>query len=587
MSRRESRNSLDARQNDALFEFENFKKKFLLANKHITKLNSTLSVRIEELNAQISMLYTENLRLRASEIALAAELKREREKSRQILKQTELAAIYLTKHLTSLRQDFNISERPPQSPSPTPPRAVRRPAPQNDISSTSPVAPKLSRAPTVPKIHEDDEPSQSSQGEAEEPPPPSPRRKAKAKARLSASRLPLPSRIASPPPQEVSTSHVALQIDFTSIPLPPAKRKPARRQSGLLIDTRMQTLENQAPASPLAVDRPPSPAFGSPIRRATGLAEQREEAAALRRISGDEVPLEEEIVVPAKKSKSSKSRESRERDPIVDMPAARPTERKKPKARDEGDGLLTDGGVGVGSGVGKKLKLQDVTNSPHNGPVASPIDTAAMSEIEAALAPASSSSRSSSSHLPTPSPPPGERDADLATVGGRERRVRKSVNYTEPKLNTKMRKPDPPEGSAAPTTSRKRSTKARSRGSDPVDDTEDADGGAETEARSSLDKDEPRPPRSSTMGDPVDLPLLPSSSLKRNKSRPCMTLDDEEEGYDDGADADEEYVPAYGAGRVSWVNVGERRKGVRDRRATSGTAGKGRTDDERRHSLAV
>jgi hypothetical protein len=83
------------------------KKKFLLANKHITKyekficlkcqtlayvtsrLNSTLSVRIEELNAQISMLYVENLRLRASEIALASQLKREREQSRKILEDAE------------------------------------------------------------------------------------------------------------------------------------------------------------------------------------------------------------------------------------------------------------------------------------------------------------------------------------------------------------------------------------------------------------------------------------------------------------------------------------------------------------------
>lgn len=55
------------------------------------RLNSTLSVRIEELNAQISSLYTENLRLRASEIALAAQLKREREKSRKVISEAESA----------------------------------------------------------------------------------------------------------------------------------------------------------------------------------------------------------------------------------------------------------------------------------------------------------------------------------------------------------------------------------------------------------------------------------------------------------------------------------------------------------------
>ena len=56
-----------------------------------TRLNSTLSARIEELNAQISTLYVENLRLRASEIALTSQLKKEKEKSQKILADTESA----------------------------------------------------------------------------------------------------------------------------------------------------------------------------------------------------------------------------------------------------------------------------------------------------------------------------------------------------------------------------------------------------------------------------------------------------------------------------------------------------------------
>jgi predicted metalloenzyme YecM len=48
-------------------------------------------MKIEELNTQITTLYTENLRLRASEIALAAQLKRERDKSRKILSDAEAA----------------------------------------------------------------------------------------------------------------------------------------------------------------------------------------------------------------------------------------------------------------------------------------------------------------------------------------------------------------------------------------------------------------------------------------------------------------------------------------------------------------
>jgi hypothetical protein len=55
------------------------------------RLNSTLSVRIEELNAQISTLYVENLRLRASEIALATQLKKERERSQRMITDAESA----------------------------------------------------------------------------------------------------------------------------------------------------------------------------------------------------------------------------------------------------------------------------------------------------------------------------------------------------------------------------------------------------------------------------------------------------------------------------------------------------------------
>ena len=55
------------------------------------RLNSTLSVRIEELNAQIHALNVENLRLRTAEIQLASELKREKEKSRKIMADAEAA----------------------------------------------------------------------------------------------------------------------------------------------------------------------------------------------------------------------------------------------------------------------------------------------------------------------------------------------------------------------------------------------------------------------------------------------------------------------------------------------------------------
>ncbi|KAJ8093662.1 hypothetical protein PM082_023454 [Marasmius tenuissimus] len=563
MSRRESRASLDSRQNDALFEFENFKKKFLLANKHITKLNSTLSVRIEELNAQISILYTENLRLRASEIALATQLKKEREKSRKIIAETEVAALGLTKHLTFLRRAFNISEQSPQSPSPTPPKATRRPADQS--SPTSPIIPKLAREPTIPRIHEDEEPSASSDDEPEETKvlKLSPRRKAKARARLSASRLPLPLRIASPPP-EASASSVPLQIDFESIPQPTTKRKTSRRQSGLVIDTRMVAgVDNTSAAGPLSIPRPPSPAFGSPIRRAAGLAEERDENA-VSHLGGKNVKRElDEPPVTVKKPKSLKKEKE---GTALDSESVE----KKKKNREDGEVLSSEGGGE------KKPKFKDVTNSP---PVHTPVDPTVMSDFEAAP----SSGRTS--HLPTPSPPPGEVDSDIAA--GRERRVRRSVNYAEPKLNTKMRKPDGSGGNTA-TTNRKRSssstgprsastTTQKARGED-LDVPEEAPA---EDARSSLERDDLVRVRQSSATTSSTLPPPSSTSLKRHKSRPILIEDEE----DDGVDADEEYVPSYS--RSSWVNVGERRRGIKDRRATGGGVGAASSLDDRRHSLAV
>lgn len=55
-------------------------------------------MKIEELNSEISTLYSENLRLRASEIALVTQLKREREKSRKVLSDAE-AAVRAVWHL--------------------------------------------------------------------------------------------------------------------------------------------------------------------------------------------------------------------------------------------------------------------------------------------------------------------------------------------------------------------------------------------------------------------------------------------------------------------------------------------------------
>ncbi|KAF5350293.1 hypothetical protein D9757_014457 [Collybiopsis confluens] len=553
MSRRESRVSMNARQTDALFEFENFKKKFLLANKHITKLNSTLSIRIEELNAQISTLYTENLRLRASEINLAAQLKREREKSRKIFAETAAAALGLTKHLDHLRQAFSISEEAsPSSPSssPTPPRATQRPALSAE-SPNSPAFPRLSRPPTISLIHEDEEPSDPT--EDEEVPitkQPSPRRKQKSK-RLSASRLPLPlpARISSPPPVP----------QVPALDLNPTKRKPVRRQSGLLVRQ------------------------GSPVVGPTEVEEEDEVAVALDE-PADEEEREVQPVVRKEKRKSSKEK-GKEKEYEVSL---------RKKLRNE-----------IGD-EGTKLTLADVTNSPRSR-ASQPVEPV-VSEVELEFARPTSTSRrefgSSSSSRSNPNSysqpsigslplPPAEEQPESALAGARERRMRKSVNYAEPRLNTKMRKPDSEIGS---TTSRKRKSAAAvlsSRAEERVSGHEaDADGDLDERdggARSSLEG--PVRPHHTRVPDPTQLPLpasRPGSSadsynatlpVPRVKSRPHLYAEDDIS--DESDDADTEYVPS-GKSVTSWVNVSERKK--------SGTKiGAGKYVDEagRRHSSAV
>ncbi|KAG8830627.1 hypothetical protein FRC17_004604 [Serendipita sp. 399] len=115
MSRRESRSSLGARQSNALEEFENFKKKYLLVNKHIAKLNSSLNVRIEELLSQIAALNIENLRLKTSELNLARKLEDEKFKVRKLYNETESASQMFIARMTSIRASFGLDK--PQGPS--------------------------------------------------------------------------------------------------------------------------------------------------------------------------------------------------------------------------------------------------------------------------------------------------------------------------------------------------------------------------------------------------------------------------------------------------------------------------------------
>ncbi|TFK45908.1 hypothetical protein OE88DRAFT_1721318 [Heliocybe sulcata] len=511
MSRRESRTSTATRQNDALLEFENFKKKFLLANKHITKLNTTLSCKVEELQAQISQLYVENLSLRASSIALEAQLKREKEKTRKIMADADDAIFNLVRHFTSIRDAYKIpTGRPSLDRTPPAPRIAR------PVAAPAFQMPRLSRVPDVPGINEvEEEDEVDTEGSSSTP------TKRKKTRRASGSRLPVPA------------------VDLFEDVAQTKKKKISRRQSGLLS---MPTPEELTLSPP----RPPSPAFGSPIRRQAGLAEEEEERAAM---SG-ELEVNEDEMREILEAEAAREKERRERKKRQDSAIDRGRERERKRATREEEEVAEGG----------KSKLKDVTNSPRGRAALPPLDTTSSDrerpdpEIPSSATSAMTSSSFAtrnvlstpattpaphtplvgpSSHLPTPRPsssPPLTEPASEA--GGRERRVRKSVNYAEPKLNTKMRKPDPP-------------------------------GGTSTAKRASLSSER------KSSAEPEDV------VGKRKKK--AVAYDPGEE--DEGEQADAEFVSGM---QMQWVNTAGRRRSVQGagvRRVES--------DDGRRHSMAV
>ncbi|KAI6119683.1 hypothetical protein EV401DRAFT_2209434 [Pisolithus croceorrhizus] len=568
MSRRDSKVSLNNRQNDALTEFENFKKKFLLANKHITKLNSTLSVRIEELQAQISTLYVENLRLRASEIALAAQLKKEQEKSRKILADAEAATSNLSKHLGLLRQSFVTASDPSPNLAFKPVPKARRPV---SDPHASPIMPRLSRAPNIPGITEDDELVSGEDEEMKENPVTAPSKSYRsARDWEIVSSLPVDAHRNSPPPPPPSPLHVNFMEKEASF------RPKGGRRSGLLsVNTNVGTSVQSERPEGLIPPRAASPAFGSPIRRQAGLAEDDEERQAERVLDQGLILVDDNDTVskPRKEKREKKSRQA-ERELTPDDTDGGPSSRTKEKKRRREDGL---------SG------LKDVTNSPRSRDTLPPLDVDA-SDHDRPRAPnnegATPTSAATSattprtflstfttpatspqiSQLPSPrssSPILRETATTLepeVLANGRERRMRKSVNYAEPKLNTKMRKPDPVAPLAVTSVPKKRISSSL-RG-----DEAGLDGSSQSKTFA------PKLPPSSSSSST-------SLSVKRKKSRPFVPLDDDDD-ESDGAQADAEY----GYSLARWVNVDNRRRSTQ---SSSNLRMTPEVNDVRRHSVAV
>ncbi|CAE6474786.1 unnamed protein product [Rhizoctonia solani] len=405
-SRRENR--MMAAQNDALMEFENFKKKYLLVNKHVTKLNSTLSVRIEELNDQIAKLQMDNIRLRNSNISLAAQLKREKQsKGRGSDPKTvaliDAATAEALRQLKAIRDALVNADSKPSSPPhsiPTPPST----SPPARI--TGPVHPGLNtrvpvaRAPEFPPLAESSESIRNARrrrslGGATTDEEDNELGHTARVTRRAVHGIPVPAYLESEPETEFETK----------------ARRRTGRQSALL--TRPDMEREKSPTEPV-VDIPLK-ATSKPItidakRTKRKLVESEPEDAIKSVGIIVDVPADEEAFQP----QHHRARAVNKLQDVTNSPR-------------KAGGRIKD--------IPKAIEDDDEEPVVTGGYIGTP----AISKI----------SKPPRARTFIPAPPSSGRLTPVSgteedpTVTGRERRARKSVNYAEPKLNTKMRKPTP------------------------------------------------------------------------------------------------------------------------------------------------
>ncbi|KAG8724360.1 hypothetical protein FRC09_019638 [Ceratobasidium sp. 395] len=543
-SRRESRTY--AAQNDALTEFENFKKKYLLVNKHVTKLNSTLSVRIEELNAQISKLQVENLRLRGANLNLVAQLKRERQgKGRN----TYATAVIDTATVEALRQlaiirdailapSTQSSHASPQS-IPTPPSSSPTSAPTR---ITGPVHPTPSTRLAVARA-----PEFASLAEAAETPYKR-RRSSGAGTEDSDSEMEHHARVAaqrSTPGAYRLAPPVHMELEPE---VEPKAQKAARRQSGLLV--RGATISTVEGGGDDGVEK-------SPVDN----VEEFEQLAT-------RVKSKSSIALSAS-PKPGKRKLVEDSDDAINLVGIIIDVRNEndPGDKDEVFKSLHARSRVVASGA----KLQDVTNSPRRVITQSlkekeqvvDDDPVPMDYIGTPIIGKTKPPRSRTL-IPTPTsgsgrltPIPGAAEED-PVAGGRERRARKSVNYAEPKLNTKMRKPTPDATSLAPRISipagRPRSSTTR--------DPSPSPSSPMPALLNPIPRFEPTATRSEIASAQSESgssdAAVTARTARRRRAVPSSWGLEDGEGEDE--DADDEYVPQNGGvRRKSAAKVGDRR----------------------------
>ncbi|KAG9019169.1 Phosphotransferase enzyme [Tulasnella sp. 427] len=357
------------------------KRKYLQYNKQIIKENSNLRVQVEELKAQISQLYVENLALGRSNIALEKELKREKARRKvgsdpKTINATDKLAADMIKQLETLRQSFArmTTAATPESPNESTPEPIarERPTVSNRINL-------ISRAPEFDNIEEGEELDEDEHF-------------------LEPSLIPLPDDDDDLAPR--TSPSFSSSPEAPVQPQPTAtKRKPTRRQSGLLGPSRTRISlspdEEDEVAGMLADREEPERASVVPgtvkARKKTKTAEG---GARLGLCDVTNSPPKHENI---QKGISSVLAEVEEDSNAVLKPTPARMEKSKHKSSEAAQSS-------------KPLTPDPTYGAPH------PISTAsADSQVD-------SSEETGGSARPT--------------------RARKSVNYAEPKLNTKMRKPD-------------------------------------------------------------------------------------------------------------------------------------------------
>ena len=264
------------------------------------------------------------------------------------------------KSFGSMRRNFNIPSPKSQSPKKEPAPKARRPTLNPDAS---PHANRLARPPRFPEICEEDEAgSDALEDDRCQSPTPISRRK-KPRSTSSSSHPHVLARPSSPPPPILPPPIVAtIQVDIDESFLKQTKKRMSRRQSGLISVTGSGN-SSSGSSSPRGrttspPPRAPSPAFGSPLRREAGLAEEEEEYAVVH--GQRPVDADEEVTLERASSRRKKKRTLAQAQ-AEEAPAEGGREREKRRLREDFEVAAQ--------------RLQDVTNGFGTRASLPPLDT--------------------------------------------------------------------------------------------------------------------------------------------------------------------------------------------------------------------